>query len=142
MMPRLVAQHPPPEKNLSESFLTPYIHKLRDSHDEQWEGYRSNLALMVGIMFGWRYLAKFIARIWSFLGDRSKNGAVRVADLEQRLLTSCWLGLAILAFSFRADLILFLGVATGWYFMTKALYRSKLVVPLSWTIVITVLYLN
>lgn len=57
-------------------------------------------------------------------------------------MRSFWLGLGLLAFTYRADLFLYLTVIVVWFCITKALYRTKIIVPLSWTIVIVVLYLN
>lgn len=57
-------------------------------------------------------------------------------------MRSFWLGLGILTFTYRADIFLFIGVILSWFYMTKLLYKSKIIIPLSWFIVIVTLYLN
>ena len=96
---------------------------------------------MVAGMFVWKYFVKVFVRVKYFL-RREKVKREAVAKEEQNLLTSFWLGLGILCFTYRADVFLFLGVALTWYFFTKLMYRRIIVIPLSWVIVIASLYLN
>lgn len=57
-------------------------------------------------------------------------------------MRSFWLGLGLLSFTYRADIILFLSLIIAWFFMTKLLYKTRIIVPLAWTLVIVILYLN
>ena len=58
------------------------------------------------------------------------------------MLTSFWLGLGMLVFSYRGDIFLYLTLIMLWYWMTKLLYKNKIIIPLSWAIMIAILYLN
>jgi hypothetical protein len=77
-------------------------------------------------MFAWKYFIKFVA----------PQGKVH------KWMTSFWLGLGLLLFTYRADIFLYLAVIFLWFFMTKLLHKSKIIVPLAWTLVIVILYLN
>lgn len=57
-------------------------------------------------------------------------------------MRSFWLGLGLLTFTYRADIFLYLAVIIAWFYMTKLLYKTRIIVPLSWTLVIVILYLN
>ncbi len=81
---------------------------------------------MIFTMFAWKYAVLLIAK---------KENAFH-------WIRSFWLGLGLLTFTYRADIFLYLTVAFLWYGMTKLLYKTKIITPLAWTIVITFLYLN
>lgn len=125
-MPQEVQKYPPPSENLRESFLTPWLGRKRHAHDDQWEAFRTNIPIIVIFMFGWRFIVQLVA---------PKNKI-------QALLRSPWLGFTLMCYCFRADLILYLSLILGWFFMTNMLIGTKVLIPLSWIIVIVVLYLN
>lgn len=100
--------------------------RKRDAHDDQWEAFRGNLPIMLFTMFAWKYLILLIAP----KGRASK------------WMRSCLLGIGILTFTYRADIFLYSSVILLWFIMTKLLYKTRIIVPLSWAIVIIVLYLN
>lgn len=81
---------------------------------------------MLVTMFGWKYIVLAFVR----------------KEKAYHFMRSFWLGLGLLAFTYRADLILFLTVILAWFYMTKLLHKTKIIVPLSWSIVIIALYLN
>lgn len=81
---------------------------------------------MVLTMFAWKYAVHLLAP----------------KDAALTFLRSFWLGLGLLTFTYRADIFLYLAVVLAWFFMTKALYKTRIIVPLSWSLVIVVLYLN
>jgi len=81
---------------------------------------------MLITIFAWKYAVLFFAQknkvfIW---------------------MKSYWLGLGLLLFTYRGDIFLFLTVVLFWYYMTKLLYKTKIITPLVWTIVILSLYFN
>ncbi len=82
---------------------------------------------MLGTIFVWKYIVLAVVK--------NKENAYR-------FMRSFWLGLGLLAFTYRADLFLYLAVILAWFYMTKLLHKTKIIVPLSWSIVIIVLYLN
>lgn len=100
--------------------------RLRDCHDDQWEAFRTNLPIMLFTMFAWKYITIVIAG----------------QEKAYKFMRSFWLGLGLLTFTYRADILLYLTVILAWFFMTKMLYKTKIIVPLSWTLVIVILYLN
>lgn len=83
---------------------------------------------MLIAMFSWKYFVTIIC---------GKN-----SSYLHKYLRSFWLGFTILIFTYRADIFLFLFLILLWFFYTKALYKYSIIVPLSWIIVILVLYLN
>jgi hypothetical protein len=52
-------QHP---QTTTPSFLTSLIGKERDSHDIQWETYRSNLPILASVILLWHFLSKLIEK--------------------------------------------------------------------------------
>jgi hypothetical protein len=77
-------------------------------------------------MFTWKYIIKLIA----------PKGKVH------KWMTSFWLGLGLLIFTYRADIFLYMTVILIWYLMTKWLYKTRIIIPLSWLLVLLILYLN
>jgi len=75
--------------------------------------------------------------LWKFLVQ-----AIAPRGQTQKWMTSFWLGLGLLTFTYRADIFLYLTVILLWYGMTKYLYKTRIVVPLAWALVIVILYLN
>ena len=125
-MPDLVRRYPPSEDNLKQSIFSPLLGRKRDCHDDQWEAFRANLPIMLFTMFAWKYAVLLLV---------GKNNA-------RPFLRSFWLGLGLLTFTYRADIFLYLALVLLWYLMTRALYKTRVIVPLSWTLVIVILYLN
>jgi hypothetical protein len=112
--------HPQPET--SPSSLSPFIGRERDSHDVQWETYRSNLPILGLCMLAW----------WAISPLIEKYGNEKA-----------WLvGTLILAYSFRSDFLIYLAILTAWYLFTIYCFHKKYFVSSCWAICIILLYLN
>jgi|LakMenEpi03Aug12_release.lakeMendotaPanAssembly.Ray.scaffolds.fasta_scaffold1040842_1 hypothetical protein len=83
---------------VSESYLTSIIGRKRDSHDIQWETYRSNLPILAVSIFGWWVVA---------------------SKIEQYPNQKSWiLGSLILFYMMRADLLFYTLLLIIWYYFT------------------------
>jgi hypothetical protein len=111
-----------PQADTSPSALTAFIGRDRDSHDIQWETYRSNLPVLVACIAGWSILSGLIER---YPNEKS------------------WLlGSLILAYSFRSDFLIYLAILSLWYCFTLACFSHKYFVSSCWVLCIALLYLN
>jgi hypothetical protein len=72
---------------------------MRDSHDFQWEAFRGNFTLMIGV-----------AMVWKLIGSSNYPSV---------------LGLVLITIMFRADVFLYLGVIILSYIISISLYKNK-----------------
>lgn len=102
--------------------MTPFIHKNRDSHDLQWETYRSNIPILVVCMVSWYFISR----------------AIEISQNDKSWL----LGGLILVYSFRSDLLIYMALLILWYVFTIKCNQSTFFISICWTIVISTLYFN
>lgn len=79
--------------------VSPSYFGMRDSHDIQWEAFRSNFLLMLSL-----------ALIWRYVGSK-KHPSI--------------LGLGLIVLMFKADVILYFGVILLSYGFSLTFYKNK-----------------
>lgn len=72
---------------------------MRNSHDFQWEAFRGNFILMIGVAIAWKLIGSY------------NNPSI--------------LGFILITIMFRADIFLYLGVIILSYFISVTLYKHK-----------------
>lgn len=91
----------------------------RYNQDLQWQAYRSNLTTLIIIALAYKAIT------YAFL-SKTCHKSTQIFAYTNKF--SWFFGLCILIFSFRGDIVFYMGIVLGWYFYIQFLLIMKKII--------------